>query len=456
MSHSQSDFFQELSPEDQAVAVKLLGEFVFVVPLGLFVYRKKGRWEITTPVPMQSMAERLERESKWPPAKVKQFLKASLYTKVDGIDLVPKGEPIVSDTDGSPLINIWVKPTLVAKQGAYPCLDRVLNHLTNNDPGARNWLVHWIAQKVQNPGLLPKIGPLFVTPEGAGKGVLFRAVSEQLGPDNCVEIRRDELESRFNTRWVGAVLVFCNEVTTRETAKDVSSDLKMLLDSPTIKIEGKGQHALTIKNRMAWMFASNESMSLVINEGDRRYSVFENMTPVPPDCEYRMMMDDCFERFDKCTATPAFQAELQAFYFDMLALKVDFRLVARPYQNAARDAVIHANLSSAQQYFARLEESGIDELVDAVGRYGNMELVRGEWDLGEHGVSMRMIHACYLEFCRQGGVRAPVRENVLGREISAKRPTWVKSRPTSAKGVRVYCYTVPRGPARTKTLKIVP
>lgn len=415
-------------------------EFVYVIPLEKYVYRRNDRWAVHEPVGKHGITAHLLAEG-WDKDEIKSTLKAHSYPKVYGAEIAPNAPTIYrSPLDGKLYVNTWVPPELEAEPGEYPRIERILNFLCSNDTGAVEWVCNWMALKIQDPAIVPKVAAVFTTQPAGGKGTLAKLMRLMLGPENCDVIENGALANRFNAKWAQKLFVLADEVLTSDSLKDVSNRLKVLIDGEFIELEGKGTNQRSIRNRLAWMFASNDDVSpVVVEAGDRRYAVFSNHGHVPDD--YRSMLEDCWEP-DKSTPTPSFLAEIKAFYHDLLHLQVDRRMAARPYRNESREALMDASRPGHQMFFTRVDEDGIDDLVERVVLHADFSLQksRHEWDFGDQGLATSMIYQCYVKFCDDEGMKA-LRSNKF--TVAARKWGWEYARLGEK---RTRCLVVRRTP----------
>ena len=430
----------DITTTDAPHAPLALNTFAFIIPQEKFCYRKGGRWAINELVSKEGILNHLLAVG-WDSEAAIACLKNREYPKVHGAEIAPNEGETFFDDSGLEYLNTWVPPTLTPEPGEYPTIERIINRLTNHDERGAEWLCHWLALKVQQPAIVPKVAVVFTTKPAGGKGTLAMIMRLLLGPENCEVIESGALESRFNARWARKLFVLADEVLTSESYKDVSNRLKVLIDGDTIELEGKGENQITVRNRLAWMFASNDDVApVIVEEGDRRYSVFANHDPVP--AEWKTELNGCFE-VDRRTPTAAFMAEIRAFYHDLLHLEVDRALVAAPYENADRRELIEANLPGHRMFFQYVDDVGIDGLLERAVAHGDWTLTRNrdEWDHKEAGLSAQMVYACYVQYCRDQGAK-PLKSNRFG--VAARKHGWRKERVGAA---RTYCYVIRRSAA---------
>lgn len=438
-----------------------LHDVAYVIPLQAFVYRQEGTWRLDTPVGREAIHAYLVNRG-WDIQTATAVLKERKYLKVNDIMMAPNRPSLFRERDGSVYINTWIPPTLKPAKGPYPRIGRVLDWLTRGDAEGKRWLLNWMALKVQNPDIVPKVAVVFTTEQGGGKGTLARLMMLMLGPENCAVISRGALESRFNSRWLPKLFVLADEVLSSENLKDLSDYLKLLIDAPTIELEGKGRDQRSIRNRLAWMFASNDRVTPVrVEKGDRRYTVFSNHDPLPPD--YEAVVKAVAYEAEQPEPAAWFVAEVQGFLHDLLTMEVDRQFASRPYQNEERRQLIEASLSAHELFCQHVDEHGIDGLLEEVMNHSDWTFSskRHQWDFSTNGVSTQILYECYLAFCRRTGTKQPLRYNKFGQALRNHRglngETWDFRRNSVPGGdQRVNCYVVRRVKPPEKGLRAVP
>jgi hypothetical protein len=425
-----------------------LESIVYSVPHEKFFYKMDDRWSLTTPVGQQGILRHLVSRG-MSPTMAKAILKEEEFRVVHAVDIVPAryGEtvPDIVSTPGNFLVlNVWARPRLEPAAGEFPRIDKVLRWLTKDDEKAVEWLKNWIAAKVQDPALVPKTAVVFSGTPGSGKGTFARVVREMLGPENCANITRRALENKFNARWANKLFVLADEVVTKEHYVDIAEDLKGYITSDFIEIEGKGENQKAQRNRIAWVFASNDPISpILVERGDRRYSVFTNHTPLSD--EYRTMLKDAYLPDDE--PTPEFAAEIAAFYHYCLSRTVDPVAVSTPYDNDSRKDLISASASGHEMFLREVDENGIEpHLTTEVERVLGYDNPRANWLFGADGVSKTAVYQAYVHYCRLNGAK-PSKINRFGiavkNHVNPDGERWDEAKITAPNGHRVSCYVIP-------------
>lgn len=401
--------------------------YIKVVPWEKFVYRINGRWAIESPLTEKGIVDFIVAENRDVGSyeSVKGIIKAGIYPRAAGVDMLPGKPPLCRDSDGQLYVNTWHPPDRTPHPGRpYDRLTKVLRWLVGNDEQGLRWLTHWMAAKVQNPELVPKTAVLFAGPPGSGKNTFSCIMQEMLGRKNCTEISRRNLESRFNARWGDKLFVFADEITTNENKKDVSQDMKRLITGYEVEMEGKGKDQICRKNRMALALGSNDDVTPVwVELGDRRYTVFTNHDHLTD--EYMKEVASCFH---KNTPTEDFLQEIEGFWADLLALHIDYAFLARPFDNDDRRSLISASSPPHRTFFQAVDARGIDEVLRDIG--SKVFLSADPAKLGEWWPK-GVVHETYRAYCEHLGGKALGRVR-FATAVRNHRPSW----ETSADGLR--------------------
>lgn len=192
---------------------------------------------------------------------------------------------------------------------------------------------------------------------------------------------------------------------------------------------------------MSWWFTSN-SITPVRVEGpnDRRYTVFAALNP--PSADYKAMLE-AIHRPDG-SFTEEFQREMAAFADALAKHPVDRALATRPYQNAAREALINASRTSAELFLAEVEERGVLAVMEEFWNTSTMIPI-DRWDFGDDGVAVKAVYGSYRRYCDASGMQASKKEK-FGQEMRLMFPRVERPRVVDGEK-RVYVYRgLPRQP----------
>jgi hypothetical protein len=209
------------------------------------------------------------------------------FVMAERIEFLP-GEPEVThDADGCRVLNLWKPPPWTADDHAgEPSL--FLEHVAyilDNDGTAVEHVLNFLAHLVQRPQ--ERIGhALLITSEakGIGKSTLGTVVRRLVGEQNSRVAQTKDLKSSFDGWLVGKLVVHVDEV--YEAGNwDLANKLKPLITEPTVSANIKYGPQIEIENYARFLMFSNHSAPLNIEEGDRRYFVFNSKTE-PRDDDY--------------------------------------------------------------------------------------------------------------------------------------------------------------------------
>ena len=232
-----------------------------------------------------------------------------------------------------------------------PTIQRVLEHVTGNDPATFAHMVNWLAVIWQQRCMTGTAWVLHGT-QGTGKGVLMHHIISPLFGEHNVEAKRaEELESEFTGFFENKFVIFIDEieVSSSQAQNRVTAKLKNLIVEPTISIRRMYQPAYAAKNYANLIFASNKNQPVEISDDDRRFNVAPYQgTPI------HLSSTDVDVRIP---------AELEEFARFLDAFPADPIKARKPLKSAARDAMISVTKSSIETICDNLRHGNFEELL---------------------------------------------------------------------------------------------
>lgn len=171
-----------------------------------------------------------------------------------------------------------IDPIPCTEDDVRPMLD-LADHLCSASAGMgvtaldiRHHVLCWLALPIQRPGTKLRTALVFHGPQGTGKNLFFDVPKAFYGKHG-VMVGQVQLEDKFND-WLSAkILIIGNEVVARQDLFHSKNILKWVITEDVIPIRAMQQAVRWEKNHAAVVFLSNESMPLVLEDGDRRYLV---------------------------------------------------------------------------------------------------------------------------------------------------------------------------------------
>lgn len=155
---------------------------------------------------------------------------------------------------------------------------RFLRHLReiicNGDAACFDYFRNWLAYLVQHPNKLPGVAICLRSTQGAGKGLMMQYLSVIFGRHYTHLTDKSQLLGQFTGHLQSAVFVFADEVHWSDTKSDTGI-LKGLITEPSRLMERKFCEATEVNNYVHLIMASNESLVVPAEIGDRRFFVLD-------------------------------------------------------------------------------------------------------------------------------------------------------------------------------------
>jgi hypothetical protein len=142
-----------------------------------------------------------------------------------------------------------------------------------------------MADVVQNPASLPGTAIIIRGAEGSGKGTFVAPFEKILGSYYSHIIDTSHLMSQFNSHLADTIVCYVDEAYWGGY-KSMEGKLKGLVTEPVITIERKGIDAVTYRNHMRVIVASNEEWVIPAGSGSRRWFVVDCMDVRVGDFDY--------------------------------------------------------------------------------------------------------------------------------------------------------------------------
>jgi len=178
-------------------------------------------------------------------------------------------------------------------QGAEGC-KRIRAHLQllcGNRPDEYNFLLRWIAYPLQNPGAKMATAVVMFGSEGPGKSLLWEKVVKRIYGQYGTTIGQAQLEDKY-TGWQSRKLfALAEEVVSREEMRHYKGVLKHLVTGDTLQIDEKYQSVREERNHLNFVFLSNSTVPLALDDGDRRYLVLY-IDKVPPASYFSALVEE--------------------------------------------------------------------------------------------------------------------------------------------------------------------
>lgn len=135
-----------------------------------------------------------------------------------------------------------------------------------------NWVLQWMAHRVQRPWEVPRSAIVMMGARGTGKGTIANCFGRLFGDHYMTVTQVSQFLGRFNSHLLDKVLVFADEAVWGGD-KQNEGVLKVLISEDKRNIEFKGKDTLTVNNCTGYMVASNEDWVVPVGPNERRFYV---------------------------------------------------------------------------------------------------------------------------------------------------------------------------------------
>jgi hypothetical protein len=172
--------------------------------------------------------------------------------------------------------NLWNGYAVQRARGDWSLLrGHILDNICQGNEEYFSWLMTWMAQMVQQPGL--KLGSSVVIrgKRGTGKSKMFEWLAKALAPYAITVSQRNHITGNFNAHQSGIILMVCEEAFWAGDPQ-ASGVLKNLITSDEMMMEKKGLDAVKVSNYARLAMVSNEKWVVPVGlEDERRFFVLE-------------------------------------------------------------------------------------------------------------------------------------------------------------------------------------
>ncbi len=330
--------------------------------------------------------------------------------------------------EGKTYLNTYEPTRLTPRPGnCQPILDLVL-HLTDNDPDARDYVLGWLAAPLQSlhfsgRPMKMETALVFQGEQGSGKGTLSKVIELIYGSSNFLEMGQDALDSRFNDELAGRLFVICNEVMSgTNRSGETANKLKPWVTDAEIKVERKFEERRKVANNFNIIFTSNDEKPVIIEQSDRRYSVFHGRR-INPEMTAPIWEDI---HGDKA---------MVAAFFDYLLNYQNLTRRAQLFETEIRAEIMKLSLPSYAKFYAEHQEVGwYASSHDWAQNSRNADQPRC---LDDGSVPCAVYLAVYADYCRKNNLLAHSAQAV-GRHLAGEHNIQLVRRNFNGTTLRAY------------------
>lgn len=225
------------------------------------------------------------------------------------------------------------------------------------------YLMGWLATMVQMPEKPAGVAVVLRGGKGTGKGVLGNALVDLFGKHSLHITSTKHLVGNFNYHLRSCIFLFADEAYWAGD-KQGENVLKGHITEPHLTIEGKGQNAVQVRNRLHILMASNSDWVVPASRDERRYFVLDVSDSKIQDNSYFKPLIEEQET-----------GGLSAMLFDLLNYDLtgfDIRRV--PQTDGLLEQQIHSFDPTTMWWFQKLQKGELLYGADSWGEAGKKSL----------------------------------------------------------------------------------
>ena len=200
---------------------------------------------------------------------------------IGGVTFDPSGKHARPDE-----LNLWKGFDIEPKPGSWVGLrGHIFRIICGGNREYFEFLMCWMSRLIQNPGDAAEVAVVLRGIEGAGKGILAKALLRLLGQHGLAISNSKHLTGNFNGHLRDCIFLFADEAFFAGDVAHVGV-LKSIITEPFLTVEAKFQNAVPVPNRLHLMMSSNEAWVVPAGLEARRFLVLDVLPDRANDHEY--------------------------------------------------------------------------------------------------------------------------------------------------------------------------
>jgi len=297
-------------------------------------------------------------------------------------------------------------------------LEHIRNNICSADDDLYNYIIHWMADAIQNPSTRPGVALAIRGQQGVGKGVFVNTFGRLFGPHYIQVTQSSHLVGNFNGHQKDKLLVFADEAFWAGN-KQAEGVLKGLVTEDTLSIEMKGVDVGQFPNFIRLILATNNDWVVPASAEQRRFVVIDASAARMQDTAY---FGAIIQQMDN--------GGLEALMHHLQSLDLEgVNLRKIPQTDALADQKLRSLDSVAAWLFSCLNNGGIEEAETSSTTYLR------DWP-ETYGTSN--MYNAYIGYCKRVGQNHPVRDTVFGKSLARYLPSISKRRDGGKNRQHVY------------------
>ena len=225
----------------------------------------------------------------------------------------------------------------------------------------RVYFLNYIAQMLQEPWKKPYSAVILVGKQGAGKSSLIEIVKALLG---LKLVRQPDFTIAFNANMASSIFMYKDEFQINYNDLKAYSKLKDLITAPHYDVTRKGVDPIQLTSYHRWIFSTNLTRSIVLAEGDRRFTVLELSDAL-------LGKKDFWHHFHTVLLKDQYQlAVLRKYLIKIFKLNVD---LTQPLHTRAKESMLEIQDPIVNWFYQVVQNQTLPSIVYDLQRFGQDE-----------------------------------------------------------------------------------
>lgn len=243
-------------------------------------------------------------------------------------------------------LNLWRGFACDALAGEFSLfLDHILNVMCRGNRKDFEYLIGWMAWKIQNPGGVPQVAIVLRGEQGTGKGTFAELFGALFGCHYYHALNYEHVTGKFNGALEACCVLFADECFV-PGSKLHESALKTLISEKTLNLEKKGIDIYVARNCLGLIMATNYNWAVPVAMDDRRFFILEISNDRKVDTTYFAAMREQMDNGGR-----------EAMLHYLLNYNLDgFRVNERPETEELQRQKMHSLTNEQGWWLRKLED----------------------------------------------------------------------------------------------------
>lgn len=272
-----------------------------------------------------------------------EWIKWPLRLSVDRLTYLPGQPTFIGECEE---YNTWAGWGCSPKEGDVSLfLDLLDTMFTGAEPGAREWMIQWLAYPLQHPGTkLSQCIGIHSVDTGTGKSSIGYTMREIYGR-NFHEIGQKTIHDTFNQWTVDKQFIMIDDITGTDNRAEADVFKKMITQE-TLMVNSKHVKQYEMPDCINYILTSNRPNAFFLEDEDRRFFIHEVMVK---------KSEDYYDAYRKWVAT--LDGKSAVFHYLLNVDLKGFNPKGHAFKTRARGAMIENVRSELATWVHELKEN---------------------------------------------------------------------------------------------------